>query len=72
MRRAAPFIMMMALATTAAWGAVKAYDVDVYCNCLAQTQPYTPVGQYFRMCVDSLTKVSVWVGDKTNGGEKGT
>lgn len=58
MRRAAPFITLMALATTAAWGAVKAYDVDVYRNCLAKTQPYTSVGEYVRMCVDSVCAAS--------------
>jgi hypothetical protein len=55
---------LLVLLFSTAMPAVKAYDVDVYRNNLAAVpgDQLHGVGQYVRMCVDSLTKVSVWVG----------
>jgi len=41
----------------------KAYDVVPYRNCVGQSPSNTPVVQYIRMTLDSVTAVSFWVGD---------
>ena len=49
--------------------ATKSYDVVPYRNCLAQTDtawPNNKVSQYYRNTLDSLTRISVWVGDTIN------
>ena len=58
-------LALLVLAAGTALPAVKAYEVDVYRNYTATVSglPQYGVAQYFRMCVDSLTKVSLWVGD---------
>jgi hypothetical protein len=62
------FLVLAVVLVATASGGVKAYDVDVYRNCLSTVEyGRDGVGQYFRMCVDSVTVVSIWVGDKTNG-----
>ena len=61
-------LALVAVLAATALSMTKAYDVDVYRNCLGTvTQGDVGVGQYFRMCVDSLCTASLWVGDKTNG-----
>jgi hypothetical protein len=63
--------LLLVLSVVTALGVVKAYDVEVYRNFTARTDSVPPnnqIAQYFRMCVDSLTKVSLWVGDTTDAG----
>lgn len=46
--------------------ATKSYDVVPYRNCIAQTDtawPNNRVTQYVRNTLDSLTRISFWVGD---------
>ena len=58
------FALLVLLFSTA-MPAVKAYDVDVYRNNLATVpgDQLHGVGEYLRMCVDSLTRASLWVAD---------
>jgi len=49
----------------------KSYDVTPYRNCIGQTDttpPNNKVTQYYRNTLDSITKVSVWIGDTFTGG----
>lgn len=49
--------------TSAAFGITKTYDVVPYRGCVAQTPLGSNVTQYFRMTVDTLEVISLWVGD---------
>jgi len=49
--------------SSAAFGTSKAYDVVPYSNCVAETPHNTPVWQYYRNTLDSITQASVWIGD---------
>ena len=51
-------------------GITKSYDIVPYKGCVAQTgpAPYNVVTQFYRNTLDSLWKVSVWIGDTFGGG----
>ncbi len=58
-------IAATALATLLS-AATKSYDVVPYRGCIAQTDSVAPnnkVSQYYRNTLDSLSVVSVWIGD---------
>jgi len=56
-------VLLVTGLTSAAFGTTKAYDVAPYKCCIAETPWHTPVSQYYRNTLDSLSRVSVWIGD---------
>ena len=58
-------LALVAVLAATALSMTKAYDVDVYRNNLATVpgDQLHGVGEYLRMCVDSLTRASLWVAD---------
>ena len=61
-------ISLLALASVA-WPLTKVYEVVPYGNSIASVpgDPAHGISQTFRNVVDSLTVVSIWVGDKGSG-----
>ncbi len=66
MHRAA---MLFLCLTAVAFPLSKSYDVVPYRNCIGtQTPGYVGVSQFYRNTLDSLSAVSVWIGDTFDGG----
>jgi hypothetical protein len=61
-------LVLLVYAPVMAYGALKSYEVVPCSNYIAVTPRSTPVTQYFRNTVDSLWRVSVWIGDTFAGG----
>jgi len=66
MHRAA---MLFLCLTAVAFPLSKSYDVVPYRNCIGlQEDGEAGVSQFYRNTLDSLTAVSVWIGDTFDGG----
>ena len=67
MRQIALMTILFVAGLTVAYGTTKSYDIVPYKGCVAQTPLNTPVSQYIRNTLDSLSAVSVWIGDTFDG-----
>jgi hypothetical protein len=64
MRRLIMAVITATVLPTLLSAASKSYDVVPYADCVAQTTiPHTDVVQYVRNTLDSLSAISVWIGD---------
>lgn len=56
-------VVLVLLGPAVVSGYTKAYDVVPFRNCVATAPPDAEVSQYLRNTLDSLSAVSVWIGD---------
>ncbi len=65
MRQAVFIAVLLVSASSLAFGISKSYDVVPYGNCVAEivTAPNNGITQYYRNTLDSLSSISVWIGD---------